>query len=120
MSTQIRRNLPAIIEGDDVTHTMQFTDGDGNAIDISDWTVFVTVKDKLRDSDDDALISKDITSHDDAVNGKTSFSFTSSETADLDGGKHYDIQLKKADDSIQTILKGSVHFKDGVTTRTTS
>lgn len=118
MSTQIRRDLPAVIEGDDVTHTMEFTDGSGNAVDISDWTVYVTVKDKLSDSDDDALISKDITSHDDAVNGKTSFSFTSGETADLGGGKHYDIQLKKADDTIQTILKGFVQFNEGVTTRT--
>lgn len=113
-----RHDLPTIIDGDDVSYNITFTDGNGSSIDITNWELFVTVKDDITDSDSKALISKDITSHDDPTNGKTSFGFTSDETEGLSDIKPYDVQIKKTDGSVQTILRGFVQFESGVTERT--
>lgn len=118
MSAHPRQDLPPIVEGDDASYNLTFADGSDNPIDITNWTVFVTVKEDIVDSDSEALIKKDIITHDDPVNGKTSFEFTDSETSGLDSLKPYDVQVKKTDGSIQTILKGFVRFESGVTERT--
>ena len=51
-------------------YELQFT-VDDLPLSIDGWTIYFTVKRNLTDSDDDAIIKKDITSHTDATNGKT-------------------------------------------------
>lgn len=108
------KDLPTLVEGDDVEYPMTFTDPAGDPIDISGWTVSVTVAD--RDSDT-PVIEKDITTHDDAAAGETSFAFTPSDTSGLSGSKRYDIQVVRSDGSVKTVVLGTVRFLDGVTDR---
>ena len=52
------------------TYELNFTKN-GSAINITDWTIYFVVKEKMNDSDANAKINKKITSHLDALNGKT-------------------------------------------------
>jgi len=115
-------NLPlegAITEGDDYPINLTITDGDGNAQDITDWTFWITIKEARDDTDNDAIIQEKVTSHTDAANGETRLVLEDTETAELDGSKFYDIQAKKADDTIQTLFKGRISFDWGATDSTT-
>jgi len=103
--------------GDTKRYTLYFKDKDGAKVNITDWTVFFTVKEKIDDSDNDAEIKKTITSHTDAVNGKTTVELTSEDT-DLNGNFLYDIQIKRASGDINTILEGTIVFSKDITQRT--
>jgi len=54
--------------GDGLVLDVEVTE-DGAAKDITGWTILFTIKKTLSDSDADAVVSKDITSHSDPVNG---------------------------------------------------
>lgn len=108
-------DLSDVTQGDDVSYDLAFTDDSGNAIDITGWTVWLTVKDSLGQSDVDAPIQKEITSHDDPNNGETSFSFSASETKPLSGTKYYDLQVQQGTGSIRTVVTGTVYFAPEVT-----
>lgn len=103
--------------GDDKFFVLTFTDSNGDPIDITGWTVYFTVKSNLNDSDDDALISKDVTDHTSPTNGITKIHLTSSDT-NLVGTYFYDIQIKRDDDVVLTVLEGNITFKRDVTQRT--
>jgi len=105
--------------GDSFIKLINFTDSNGAAIDITDWKIYFTIKQNESDSDDNAKIKKDITSHYDAVNGKTKINIAGSELNDLSGKYYYDIQFKKADGEIKTLMKGTITFEVDITTRTT-
>lgn len=114
-------NLPlegSITEGDDYPVNLTITDGDGNAKDISGWTFWLTVKENRGDTDADAIIQEKVTSHTDAANGETEIVLADDDTSELDGKKYYDIQAKKADDTIQTLFKGRISFDWGATDST--
>jgi len=65
-----------------------FTD-DGAAINISDYTIYFIVKLKKADADSSALLTKTITSHTDAVNGKTEIYLSKSDTNSLLVGEYW-------------------------------
>lgn len=115
-------NLPlegTITEGDDYPVNLTVTDSDGNAKDITNWTFWMTIKEDRDDTDTDAIIQEKVTSHTDAVNGETRIVLADDDTSELDGNKFYDIQAKKADDTIQTLFKGRIAFDWGATDSTT-
>ncbi len=116
MSIPAPRNL-YLTRGDDKFYVLTFTDGNGDPIDITGWTIYFTVKRDLDDTDDEALIKKDITAHTDPTNGVTKIHLTSDDT-DLIGNFYYDIQVKKSDGIILTVLEGMITFKKDVTHRT--
>ncbi len=91
-----------IIWGNTKTYNLTITDGT-NPIDITGATVFFTIKKNLEDSDDDAIIKKDITSHTDPTQGKTSITLSDTDTAIEPDTYFYDIKLKRADGSIQSV-----------------
>ena len=107
--------MPDLTEGDDHPFPLMFSDGNGDPIDISGWTVSFTVAERGRSGS--PLIQKDIDNHDDPTNGETSFELTASETSGLTGTKRYDIQVTKDDGTIKTIAIGRISFVDGVTDR---
>jgi len=81
-------------------------DRTGKPIDITGWTVYFTAKPSFDEDNTDAkaFIKHDITDHDDAAHGRTSFITTIDET-DVDAGDYpFDIRLKNADNSL---LEGS-------------
>jgi len=112
-------NLNDFYRGDDRNYNLIFVDEDDAALDITGWTIFITVKEKLTDADDDAKI-KAVGTITDAAGGLASFTFTAAQTYDLDGNYHYDIQIKKADGKIFTVTSGKVKVKKDTTRRTTN
>jgi len=110
-------DLNDIFRGDDRNYNLIFKDADGVAIDITGWTIFVTVKEKINDSDDDAKIAIEATITN-AVGGLATFSFTDVQTYELNGDYYYDVQIKKADGAIFTVTSGRIKIKRDITRRT--
>jgi len=112
-------SLLEIYRGDSKSYDLTFTNGDGEAIDITGWTIFFTAKEKRTDSDDDAVMSKDVTNHSDPTGGVSAISFTASETNIDPKAYYYDIQVKKADGTIRTVLVNKLQILIDITRRTT-
>lgn len=106
-----------IVRGDTKTYKLVFRNSSGIPVDITGWTVYFTVKENLSQTDDQALISKNVTSHTDPANGETSIVLSSTDT-DHVGNYIYDIQYKNTLDEIHTILEGILSFSKDITRRT--
>lgn len=110
-------DLKPLYRGDDRNINLTFTDNNG-AIDITNWKIYFTVKHLDTDSDDIAAIKKDTTVHSDPTNGKSSIFLTNGETGNLIPGNYvYDIQIKKGDGTVKTIMKGKLKVLQDVTKR---
>jgi len=88
----------------------------GSSQDITGWTIYFTVKDKIADDDDDAKIKKDITVHSEPENGITLIELTTSDT-NLVGNYYYDIKFKDTDGNNDVLFHGRIKFIKTVTTR---
>ena len=110
------KNLTAY-RGDSKVIDLTFKDGDGVAIDISLWTIFFTVKESKDDLDADAVIAKNVTTHSDPTHGISEIALVPADTEDLAGNYFYDIQIKKGDGTIATVIDGLITFKEDVTIR---
>ena len=109
------RNL-VIFRNTSKSFQLNFTENNGNPKDITGWTIYFTVKEKMEDSDGLAKISKDITSHYDAKGGKTLISLETDDT-DLKGNYYYDVKFKDADGNADILFHGMIKFREPVTTR---
>lgn len=71
-----------IQKGNPYSATLTFTDKDNNPYDLTDKTVFFTIKltSDNADNDDGALVKKDITSHTEAASGITVLELTEEQT----------------------------------------
>jgi len=101
-------DLNSFHRGSTRAYLLTFTDSDGDAINITDWTVYFTMKKNYADAE--AKISKDITEHSDAEGGLSIVTLTSDDTDLVPGKYFYDIQIKKDDGSIETVLSGQVQI----------
>ena len=108
----------SVYRGDDKTYNLTFKNSHGVAIDITSWTIFFTVKTAESDLDANAQISKDITSHTSATGGLSAISLTNSDTNLTPKTYHYDVQVKKDDDTIVTIVKDKFVIHTDITRRT--
>jgi len=111
-------NLNPIFRGDSREYLLTFTNGGGSAIPITGWKLYFTVKKNYRDDDASAVIKKDITEHYDPEKGKTKISLSPEDTEVVPGSYYYDIQAKRAENDIITVLAGKVEIKSDVTRRT--
>lgn len=111
--TIARADLDTTVEGDSLSSTLTFTDNLGNPWDITDWTVWFTVKEHA--SDNSPLLQGVNTTHTDPLNGITTFEFTPAETAGIVGVKAYDFQVEDDVGEITTVTVGRIRFIDGVT-----
>jgi len=107
-----------IIRGDDVSMIINFTDEDGAVVDITQAIVFFTVKRKLSDTDDKAVIAVEQTSHITPLTGKTEIELTNQQTDIRPGTYFYDLQLKRTDEKISSIVYGKFQVIQDVTERT--
>ena len=113
-----------IYRGDTVNIDLNIKDSNGTAIDITGYTIFFTAKTNDNDSDGDALIKEDVTTHldpdgaDGASSGKSRITLSSTQTAIAVGNHYYDIQMKDASDNITTITADRFNVKQDITTRT--
>jgi hypothetical protein len=111
-----------IIRGDDLALDIEFKDQDENPIDLTDCTVYFTVKRRFSDTDDEALIAEEITDHSDAENGVTTLEISHTDTESLDITRDeypfwWDLQIKEADGTITSTLAGNCYVKPDITRR---
>jgi hypothetical protein len=109
--------------GDDKTLTLTFKDSTGTTINITGYSIFFTVKDKLSYTDDssdsDSIISSLVTSHTHATSGISELTILNSQTSTVTPGKYiYDIQLKDSSSKILTVVAGAFIMNADVTRRT--
>ena len=95
----------SIYEGSDKTWGVTITDSDGDAVDITGYTFLFVVKRNIGDSDDDAIIKKEITSHNDPTSGKTQITLVPEDTSGYKGNFLYDYQLKDTLSKRRVVLK---------------
>lgn len=108
-----------IIRGDDVTINATFTDENGDAMNITGYTVFFTVKDNFTSTDDTgALISKTVTTHTFPLLGQTSISLSNTDTNLAEADYYYDFQLKDTSNKIASTQRGILAVTWDVTRRT--
>lgn len=88
-------------------------------VDITGWTIFFTAKVNLSDTDEHAVISKTITTHEDALNGKTLISLTDTDTTLTPKSYYYDIKYKDAEspENIGILFSGRLTIERAVTLR---
>lgn len=104
------------VRGDNYDLEIEITDNSGNPIDLTGTTVFFTVKRNYNEPDGSALISIDVTTHTDPVNGITSIPLTSSQT-DIEGEFVYDVKILNGSE-LTSIESDSIIFLPHVTQRT--
>jgi hypothetical protein len=100
-----------VIRGDSDNFTISFKDSNGDAIDITDWTVWFTVRSSVPNTsettDDNAVISVKNEVHSDALNGQTLIEISHDDTDVNPKSYFYDIQYKKPDGTV----KSSGHYR---------
>jgi hypothetical protein len=115
-----------IPKGTTWSRPIYFFDEDGVAIDISLWTIYVTVKEKPSDTDGvsaaEAVIEKDITVHIDPTNGESEIIFSSLDTDISVGNYIFDIIANTGlqvggEDEIVPICYGEINISQPLTTR---
>ncbi len=90
----------------------------GSAEDITGWTIYLTVKEHMQDEDVDAIITKDITTHENPTGGITLIELTTVDT-DRTGSNYYDIKAKDDEGNSWIIAWGRMKFEATVTQRGT-
>lgn len=120
MLSPFDRNDLVTYRGDDLAIQLNFADTAGVAINMTGWTIFFTIKHSKSDSDAIAVLKYDMTNIPDPTLGVMTIDIAHTLTDHLTGAYWYDIQLKKADDTIQTITNGSITFLTDTTIRTTA
>jgi hypothetical protein len=107
-----------IIRRDDVIISVTITDHQNNAVNLTDSTVYFTVKQRKTDADADALISVEVTNHTNPNQGQTEISLTGQQTNLTPRSYFYDIQVKDNDDKIRSVEFGIIKVIQDVTIRT--
>jgi hypothetical protein len=89
---------------------------DGTPIDITGYTVVMTIKTGYEVDDDDATLQKEVTSHTDPTNGITDIVITPDEWEDIVAGEYvYDIQITTTTGAVYTPMSGVFLLTDDVT-----
>ena len=111
-----------ITRGDDVSIDFTYKDADGAAIDITGYTLFLTAKPAIDadTGDAEAVISAEVTSHSDAVNGESIFTLTAAETTQTPAIYLADVQVKNTGGSIVSSSLFNLVIKPDITRRTTT
>ena len=104
-----------IVRLDTKTIPLKFYTEHGDT-DITSWTIFFTMKEKITDADSAAKISKTITVHTNPLAGETEIPLVSADTAQNPGSYIYDVQVSYSGE-IKTILTGTITILSGVTNR---
>jgi hypothetical protein len=100
-------------------YVLTFVDSSGSAIDITDYTIYMTVKQNFdTDSTDaNAVISKTITNHTSPTTGVSTITLSNSDTELSVGNYFYDIAYKNTDGDKILIQEGKFKVSYSVTNR---
>ena len=107
-----------VFRATDKTWVLNVTDSDGTAIDITGATIFFTVKINKTDTEAEAIISKDITSHTTPATGISALTLTDTDTTVPVRDYYFDFKMKDADGLLNIFGVGTFSILQGVTTRT--
>jgi hypothetical protein len=109
----------SIYKKDYKTLNVTVKDSSGNAIDITGFTFWLTVKVRETDADADAVIQKKVTSLSNPTQGIMQFSLDTDDT-DIDVADYqYDIQMKSSAGAITTLVRGTFIILQEITQATT-
>lgn len=110
--------------GDDFIRLLTFTDTTGIAVNISNYTLYVTIKYKYTDNDmptgiTEAVYQKNLTTTDftDPTHGKTVVTIAHADTEKLEGVYVIDIKYKEDNGTVGTALNGRINFFKDISTR---
>ncbi len=96
-----------ITRGDTQDYTLTLKDSNEVAIDITGWTIMMTIKENKTDTDAQAIIQKVVNSFSNPTSGVAVITLNAADTDALDPkGYWYDIQVKTNTGKVYTILKG--------------
>jgi len=104
-----------IKRGDSWSRTLYFQDGDGNPLDITGWEIRFTIKAKIDDLDNAAIIHQIITTFTNPIAGEAGISLSATETAQAIGSYLFDIQAKTNLGQVTTVLEGVINISQDVT-----
>ena len=93
---------------------------DGAVVDITGWTFMLTIKLNEDDTDVNAKIWKNVTTHPDPTHGRTVIIVTPAEIDALVGDYYYDIEYRDSYGSVKTPMEGIITFGRDVTRRTSA
>ena len=111
--------LNPLYRGDSWEYTLSFTNNDGSKINITGWKIYFTLKKYAWKSDGDADVKKDILVHSNPLEGETKITLEARDTENLTAGIYvFDIQIKRADGTVLTVLKGKLEIILDITRRT--
>jgi len=106
-----------VYKGDDKTWTLNIKNSSGSAVDITGWTIFFTAKTNKTDTDDNAIIKKEVSTHTNPTQGISSLTLTNSDTNVTAKTYWYDIQAVDGSNNVHTFGVGQFEVKQDVTTR---
>jgi hypothetical protein len=107
-----------IIRGDNITINILLKDENNTPINLTDYTIYFTVKKNQFDTDENASLKQTVTDIETPENGTVTLVFTKEDTQDLIPGTHFwDLQLKKDDVITSTEMK-TLTVDDDITRRT--
>lgn len=111
-----------VYKGDSKDINLTIQDSSGTAIDITGYSFYMTVKSNATDSDDDAVIDKEVTSHTDASSGETTISLSTTDTnqtVSSSTNKYvYDVRMKDTSGKVTTLLSGNFKVLQNITVST--
>lgn len=113
----VKQNL-TLIRGDSKTYSLHFRNSNGTDLNITGWTIYLTVKRNYTDADIDAILQKIVITHTDPTHGQTSIVLENSDTENLPIGVFlFDIQAKTnaTPAKIYTIMRGQYIILEDVT-----
>lgn len=96
------------VQGDDETYSLTFTLDGTVPLDLTGSTITFVVVSSKSTADTDALITKTVTTFDDAVNGKATITLTNVDTNLPLGTYFYRMKLTNNLAKIKTIMKGTL------------
>jgi len=101
--------------GNTQTYIVNFTNSSGDEVDITGWTVWMTVKCNEDDLDTSAKVQKTNAIHTDPTGGTTTFLLSATDTENLKGVYFYDVKFKNTAGTIKTVIKGKFIVEGTVT-----
>jgi len=107
-------NSLEVYRGDSATVSITITDSDGDAFNLTSYTLRLTVKVNARDTNDNAIIGPISGSITDAASGTATFPLTTSNTDVESGSYTYDVEIVSGA-STYTVVKSSFKIIEDVT-----
>lgn len=107
----------SITRRDDKVFTFYFFDEDGSAIDLTNCSLFVTVKQYEDDTDANAKIADSLTITD-ATGGIATWTLEPDDTTYLRGIYFWDVQLVDSSDKVYTLIRDRFEVLPDYTIRT--